>query len=306
MCLRRSFAVLLIPLLLSCGGCNTVTFGYNHADWALRYWANSYTSFNDAQKEEIRSGIADYMRWHRQHALPEYTAFLQQVDATVARGTLETDDVMHARAELGRLYRLTMTPLVHPAAHVLSTLDNAQIEKLRETLVERNREQREEMLSGKERDDLAARAKRHIGVTENLVGPLSGDQRGQIKRMSLGIPFITGSYLDQREARQVHLIALLNDHAGEERIAALFRGWIDTPEPPSSPQQRQAIEDYDHAMDKMVVQIFGMLTTEQRHHLRGKIADYIDAFQRLHAAVEPEQASHRPQGGAPPTAPLPM
>src|SRR5512135_1282532 len=113
----RTGFIILVLFLLSCGGCSRVTLGYNHGDWLLRYWINDYTSFNAQQKDEIRHDVADYMRWHRQYALPEYIAFLQNVNAVVERnGALAAADVMHTRAEFGRLYKLTMTPFIRPAA----------------------------------------------------------------------------------------------------------------------------------------------------------------------------------------------
>src|SRR5512135_399022 len=100
--LPKAAFIILVPVLLSCGGCSTITFGYDHGDWVLRYWINGYTSFNSGQKEEIRNDIADYMRWHRKYALPEYTAFLQNLDASIARDSgIKADEVMHARAEIG-------------------------------------------------------------------------------------------------------------------------------------------------------------------------------------------------------------
>lgn len=296
MTFARSLFVILVPVLLSCSGCSKVTFGYNHADWLMRYWINGYTSFDARQKEEIRREVADYMRWHRRNALPEYIGFLHDLNGLANRdGVLTAADIVRLRAESGRLYRMTMAPLIRPAARVLSTLDSRQIEELRETLADRNREQKEETLFDSEQENLAKRAERHIDGVEGLVGRLSREQKKAIREISLRVPFATGYYIEQREAKQAALIALLNEHAGEDRIAALFRQWIEIPDASWSPQQKQAIEAYESAMNEMSARIFELMTPHQKDHIRKRIADYIDAFQELHAATETVDAAHEPR-----------
>lgn len=282
----RRLTLFLVLALLLLGGCSRVTVGYNNADWILRYWINGHASFTDLQKEEIHLQVDGYLRWHRKNALPEYIAFLRKLDALAWQdGTLTEADVMRLRADSARLYRLTMTPLVRPAAHVLSTLDNRQIEELRKTLVERSRKQRDEKLFDSEQENLAMRAERHVGAVEGLVGDLSREQEEKITEMSLRVPFATRHYIEQREAKQAQLISLLRNHAGEERIAALFRQWIDDPESSRTPQQQQAIEAYERAMNDMTVQISKLLTARQKERVRAKVANYIADLQKLHAAT---------------------
>lgn len=296
--MKSAKAILIVlALALLSSGCSRVTFGYNHGAWLLRYWINGYTSFNPGQKEEIRHDVADYMRWHRQYALPEYIAFLQNLNALADRDdALSANDVVRVRSELARLYKLTMTPLVRPAAHLLRTLDRRQIEELRNTLAEKNRDLREETLSGTEIENLVSRAEKYIHFVEGLAGHLTHDQEEKVKEMSLRIPFITASYIERREARQRTLISLLNEHASEDRIAAFLFQWVDMQEGPISPQEQQVIEAYDRAMSEMIVRIFAMLTTPQKNHLRKKIADYIDDFQRLHSVTETAGTARDAQG----------
>lgn len=95
------------------------------------------------------------------------------------------------------------------------------------------------------------------------------------------MPFATKYYIEQREAKQAKLILILNNREGEEKIAALLRQWIDAPEASRSPQQQQAIEAYETAMDEMTARIFELMTTRQKDHLGKKISSYIDDFQKL-------------------------
>ncbi len=290
--LTKPVSIAIAIVVLICTGCSRVTFGYNHADWILRYWINGYTSFTDQQHQEIRRDIDDYLRWHRQYALPEYAAFLRHLSTQIDHGVLSTEDVIRVTSEMSRLYRLTMAPSIRPAAHILSTLDSRQIEDLRDTLTKKNRELRKELLSGSEQELLDKRADNHIHFIEALVGNLSSSQKKQIREMSLHIPFITGDYIEQREAKQATLISLLISHAGEEQIAALLSQWINAPQAPTSAQEQQALEAYDGAMNEMIVRIFQLLTADQKDHLQKKISSYIDDIQQLHLEMDTVEAAH--------------
>lgn len=282
--IARSFIVLI---LLCCSGCGTITFGYNHADWVLNYWINDYTSFNAEQRAQIRIEIDNYLLWHRRHALPEYITYLQDMDAAINQeASLSVGDVMRLRKEGRRLYQLTLEPMIRPAAHVLSTLDDEQITELADTLAKRNQKQRKKMLKGSARDMLAARAERHVEFVENLVGRLSTDQENKITEMSLRIPFASGDFIGQREARQAELIALLRDKAGEDRIAALLLRWLKDPDAYGTPQQQQAITAYEDAMNEMTIRLVALLTTRQRQYLTDEIATYIDGFRKLGSKLE--------------------
>ena len=277
----------IILALLCCSGCSMLTLGYNHADWILRYWINDYTSFSTSQKEQIHLEVDNYLRWHRKYALPGYIAFLQDVGTAVNRQAgMTVGDVMRLKTESGRLYQLTVDPMIRPAAHILSTLDSDQITELAYTFAERNRMQRKKMLEGSDRDMLDARAERHVDLVESMVGKLSSAQKKAITEMSLHIPFASRAFIEQREAKQAGLIALLRDKAGEDKIAALLRQWLTSPESFRTQQQQQAIDAYEDAMNEMTVRIAATLTTRQKQHLSEEIASYIDDFRKLNSKVE--------------------
>ncbi len=280
---KSSFIILALALL--CGGCSVARLGYDHADWLLNYRINGYTSFNAQQKEQIRLEVEDYMRWHRKYALPEYITFLQNLNRSVSSGALTVDDVMRLRAESSMVYKLTIAPMIPPAAQVLGTLDSTQIAELGGTFAQRNGKQKKKLLRDSDQQMLDMRVERHIDFLERLAGNLSGEQEEKITEMSLGIPFATRHYIAQREAKHASLLAMLNGHAAENNIAALFQQWLDMPESPRSPQQQQAIAAYESAMNEMTVQIFGLLTMRQKQHLSEKIMSYIEDFQKLSPVV---------------------
>lgn len=272
------FIIFAIALLF-CSGCSTVRLSYNHADWYLRYKINGYTSFN---AQEIHREVDIYMRWHRKNALPEYIAFLQDIYGAVQQnGQLKTEEVTRLRGEYNKLYRKTIAPTIRPAAHLLSALNSRQIEELGKNFTKKNQKQKDETLYGSEQKNLVMRAERNIDFVEKLVGRLSGNQKEKIRGISQRTPFVVKYYIEHREHNQAGLIALLKSKAGEEKIAAFLWSWANTPEATRTPQQQQAIQSYESAMDEMTARIYELLTDRQKTHLRMEILSYIEDFQHL-------------------------
>lgn len=284
--MKKSLFIILAITLLCCSGCSRVTIGYNHADWYLRYRINDYTSFNDGQRDEIHREVDLYMRWHRKIALPEYTRFLQDFHDVIQQDRrVPAEDIARIKGDSYRLYKITVAPFILPAARLLNTLDSRQIEELGNTLADQNLEQKEESLGGSDQENLDLRAERTVDFVEELVGNLSGEQEDRIREMSLRLPFATRHFIEHREANQAGLIALLNNHAGEEKIAAFLWLWLNAPEATRTPQQQQVIQSYDSATDEMTASIYALLTDRQKNRLRKKIMSLIEDFQNLGAAT---------------------
>src|SRR3989338_8969401 len=280
--MKKTLLIFLAIVLLCCGGCSALRVGYDHADLYLRYKIHGYTSFNSQQKDVIRREVAAYMYWHRKNVLPEYIAFLQDINGLVQRNDrLKTEDVARIRGEYNRLYRKTLDPAIRPTARMLSTIDSRQIEYLVKALTKKMRTQREEKLFGSDQKNLVMRAERNIDFVEKLVGNLSGKQKDKIIELSLHMQYAAKYYIEFREANQDKLIALINSKAGEDKIAAFLTSWINTPEETRTPQQQQAIQSYENTMDEITVRIYELLTDRQKIKLRKEILSYIEDFQHL-------------------------
>jgi hypothetical protein len=274
------FVIALILPLLS--GCGIVSLGYNYADAYLRYSINSYTSFNDAQKETIKQEVNLFMLWHRKVMLPEYGRFLQELRQTAQSGmALKREDVARFRSEVRALYVKTLQPAVMPAARLLSGVDEAQVRELEKSFAKENKKQKEKELGGSQNEQLRKRAERTIDFLENLVGGFSDKQLDKIRDMSHQLPFATGNYISQREDNQARLIELLRNKKGEEEIAAFLKQWLLTPEAITSADERSTMHSFETASDEMIVNVYQMLTDRQKKTLLKNIMKYIDTMQDL-------------------------
>lgn len=274
--MRKSLFIVLAFALVCCG-CSTASLVYHNADWYLQHKINGYTSFNAQQKKLIRHDVSDYMHWHRKNALPEYIIFLQNLNgAAQYGGQLRVEDVTLLRAQLMDLYRMTLVPAIRPTAEILSMLDSGQIQVLEHNLAEEIRKQKHEKLDISRDVYLDNRADKTISFLEWLTGNLSREQEQKVREMSRHLPVVIDIYIQHRAANQSRLIALLNDHAGKEKIAAFLSSWILTPEASRLPRQQRVIESFETTSDEMIARIQGLLTAAQKEHVHKMISSYID------------------------------
>jgi hypothetical protein len=274
--MKKSLFIVLAFALLNCG-CSTISLVYRNADWYLQHKIYGYTTFTSRQKETIRKEITDYMAWHRKDALPEYIIFLQNLNgAAQYAGQLKTEEVALLREHLTDLYKMSLAPAIIPATKLLSSLDSRQIQELEKNLAKENQQQLNDQLEASREEYLNKRADKTVNFLEWLAGDLSARQEHEIRDMSRHLPVVNDIYLRHRQENQGRLIALLNGHAGEEKIAAFLSSWLFTPEETGSPEQQRAIQAFEHASDDMIAQIQGKLTVPQKEHIHKMISSYID------------------------------
>lgn len=283
--MKRSLVLLLAIALLLCG-CSTSSLLYRNADWYLEHKIDGYASFNAGQKEMIRREVVDYMRWHRKYALPEYINFLQNLNGVAQyQGRLSAETAAGLRIQLTNLYRMSLQPAIRPTARLLSSLDSAQIRELEASFAKEIRKQKQDRLGGSLDEDLEKRADKTVSFLEWLAGDLDREQERKIRTMSRSLPFVSPMYLQNREANQHRLIALLNGRASTKEIGLFLSSWILTPDEHRDSYQQHAIETFETESDKMIVQIHALLTAKQKEHIRALTSSYIEDMRRLSAEI---------------------
>jgi len=293
--MKKPFFIALILALFQVG-CSTVGLVYRNADWYLEHKINGYASFNVQQKDTISKEVSNYMRWHQKFALPDYILFLQNMNGAVQyQGPLKGEAVTYLRLQLMDLFRKTMDPTVQPAARIFSSMDKSQIQELEASFAKDILEQEKERMGGSVDENLDKRATKTLDFLEWLAGHLSKDQEQKIREMSRHLPFITPILIQNREANQHQLIALLNSHASPKEIAAFLSSWVVTPEYARTPNQMHAFETYEKGIDEMIVKIHALLTPKQKQHINEKISAYIKDMRSLAADV-PDAVSVAGQG----------
>ncbi len=278
------FVIIIFALLLQ--GCSWVTLGYNNFDVYLRYKIGGYASFTTSQQAIIRQEVADYMAWHRQHALPEYIVFLKNVELlTQQTPPPSSTDIARLRAQVNTLYIASVLSAIPPAANILSSLDESQTAQFEKKLTEDNTKLEQELLDDKIEKTLEKRAQRTIYFFEKFVGNLNADQEEKIRAINLRLPFITEIFLNQRKANQAKLLNMLHNKADAEAIAEFLNSLVLTPELTRMTNEQVLIEQFKKESDDFIVKSYALLRADQKQSLQKNIASYIEDFQKLHKAA---------------------
>ncbi len=273
---------LFVLVLFVMSGCSFVSVSYNNAGTYFRYTINGYTSFNSEQKSTIRIEVNHYMHWHRKAMLPEYIAFLQQLEqASQSGATLKVEEVTRLRVTLKSLMERTMQPAIHSTASLMSILTAQQISELARSFADKNQQQRKEYLTGSLDERLKKRAEKTIGYIEDAVGHLSEQQLVNIRGISYGLPYAAEIFMRFKEAQQARLVVLLNAKSSEDEVAEFLLAWLLTPELSRNINDQRVLWAFEKASDQMIADIYGMLTELQKKTLQKNIAKYIVIFQEL-------------------------
>jgi hypothetical protein len=277
--MKNTLLLLLAAMLLA--GCSAFGLAYNHADWYLQHRINSYLTYDAQQQATITQNIADYLQWHRTHALPAYMRFLQDTDKLVMRAEpLRVEQATQTRTELLQLYHATMQPAIAPTARMLVTLNAAQIDELERSYTKEARTDREEMFGNDQEDARNKRAQRTLSRLRQLFGSLTEAQEKQVRDMSRSLPLTTEIYLQEKQTHQQNLIALLRKHASAGDLTTFFTAWLLTPEATRSPQQQATMQAMTEASDRMTVAIHGMLLPWQREHWHEVVKGYLEDMEK--------------------------
>ncbi len=274
---------IVIALALLAQGCSFITVGYNNFDVYLRYKINSYATFTEDQKIIIRREVKDYMAWHRQHALPEYIIFLEDLLRLVQQAQPpEKADAERLRVRASALYIMSVQPAIPPAAKFLSGLNEPQIAQLKIAFAQENKERKQEWLGDSMEENLQKRAQRTLDFMEDFVGNLDAGQEEKIRAASIQLPFATEAFVAQRIANQAALIMLLNNKSSADQVAEFLISRLQTPALSRTAQEHALVEQFQAAADKMVVHIFLSLNTKQKNTLQKTIVNYISDLKQLH------------------------
>lgn len=277
---RLVFVVALLLLPLS--GCGILSIGYNYADAYLRYSINSYTDFSDTQKETIKKEVGIFMAWHRRVMLPEYVAFLQELQQTAESGApLKTEDVRRFRTEVRALYVKTLLPAIGPAAGLLSELDAVQVRELAASFARENSKQRDKELGGNRDEQLRKRAERTVDFLEHQVGGFSESQLEKIREMNGSLPYATDLYIAQREDNQNRLLELLKNNGNKADVESALSAWLYHPEANRSAADNATMQAFESGSDEMIATVYQLLSERQKKTLLKNIARYISTFQEL-------------------------
>ena len=204
-------AILLASVLLA--GCSTLALFYNRAP-TLVYWRlDDYLDLDKAQAPGVRAAVNDWFAWHRAQEVPRYARLLSALGVEVMKPA-SAARICEVNDELRAAFNRAVTralPSLPPLAAKLSARQRAHLAR---RYAEANAELRETYLDGTPEERRARTTERALDAARDFYGQLDESQRQLIADGIAASPYDPARWLDEREARQQDMLAILARVAG--------------------------------------------------------------------------------------------
>jgi hypothetical protein len=279
----KALGALVLVCVLS--GCSSIQIAYNYAPNYLSYRLNGYLNLDDAQRLALDQEFVQFMQWHSEVALPQYSNVLEtwrmRVDDTAPFTASEVFEIQE-RVEQA------LETLGHRAAQQLAslmvTLTSKQQKRLGEQFESENKEYFDEYLKNPNSDATRKRHhKRALKRFEDWVGTLTASQRALITELSDKRSKVFAAWGGERVLRQKGLLAVLEQQQGgdvaqaEKAFNTYLMSLKQYREPSLARQQMQLRLEWA----EVTAEILNSLTAEQKVYLKKKLGGYAQDFASL-------------------------
>src|SRR4030095_16894885 len=234
----RLFAAVALAAMAS--GCAMVQTVYSHLDTYAAYKADEYFDLDPLQKQDFRARFDRLHDWHRQQQLPEYAAFLAQIEARLQKQPTR-EDVIWITEGLKSRYRIMVRRATPDAAAVLATVRPEQLKPLQRQWDDDNRKfAREHRLKAGPEERKRARAERALDEIRKWTSNLTAEQEQRITALTDAMPSMSELRLQDRIRRQREFRQLLEHRTSSDFPARLERYLLDW-ESGRSPEYERAL-----------------------------------------------------------------
>lgn len=281
---RSTQRALAWALSLTLLGCSLVQVAYNQSERVAYWWLDSTFDFTPPQEEQVRTGLAQWFKWHRHTQLPPYAQFLVRAEKE-ALAPLSPALACTRRNELEAMGRLAIDTAVPHIAGVALTLSPDQLRHLDKYLAKKNQEYREDYLQPDLQERQEATAEFVLKWTEFFYGDLDSAQQKQLARDVAAMPINAQDVYDERLRLQREFVQLVHrliaQHATQAQAEQAFRAQFQEVFVPSNPVQRARLAGWIQAGCELSAATHNRTTAEQREHVSGKLKRWEDDFREL-------------------------
>jgi hypothetical protein len=281
----RAVAWVALGATLILAGCAGMTrLAYNNADIILRKMANDYFDLDAVQGDELKVRMRRFHQWHRANELPQYVAFLRTAERRFQKGMTD-EDVAWGMSTARARFRALAAKAVEEAAPLLAGLSQEQITVLDRKLAENNAKYVRENLPADERKRMRVRSRRMAESLRQWTGDLTRDQEARIERFVRAHDRFAALRFEDRLRGQREAIALLRKRLPAKELAPRLTQHFLDPDARRSDEYRREEKRWEADFGRLLAELAGTLSPEQRAHVVKRIESYADDFALLAGAA---------------------
>lgn len=273
--------LLLALCAAALGGCSLLRLGYGQLDHYAAWQADAYFDLDASQRQEFARRFERLHEWHRYNQLPDYVAFLAAAKERMQKG-LATGDVIWVMEGVKQRYRAVVQRGADDMAAMLMTVTPAQLETLRHKWERDNRRfARDYRLEESAEEQRQERLRRLLSRIGDWTGHLSDEQEKKIAAIAGEVTPFHRLRHEDRVRRQREFLQLMAQRSDRAPFAARLSRWMINWEEGRDPEYARQSEQWTRKQAEFYVEVYRMLTPQQRAHVQRRIQDYMDDFTRL-------------------------
>lgn len=269
----------LAVLLVVFTGCSFTTTAYRHADRLILWKADHYFDLTREQRQDLTQRLTHLLDRHRHEALPQYEAFLQGVRQRVERG-LTGPDVDWAYATYDWLRTDLFDRVMADSAAFLASIETRQVRTF-ESALQKDNAKATRFVHTPAPERLKERAQTTLDLAKDWLGPLTKEQKAQIREWSLMLPDVEPMWVAYQQQRRQELVTLLHQSRTPERLVRALRSMFIYHDQATPYSYQNAIRHMRENAKIMALAIDQSITPDQRRHAVAKLQQLIDQVHEL-------------------------
>ncbi|RNE93604.1 DUF6279 family lipoprotein [Marichromatium sp. AB32] len=273
---RHLGIMVLVALGLLGGGCSRVSLVYDNAPFLTGVYVDHRIDLAPQQLRGWTRALQEVQTRHRREALPRLIALLDGLILTSERGFVRDDLACLMRAA-EPIYRQHAELFVDATAPLLVTLTPTQRQRLERLWRERDAERAAPADPERER---RKRARRYIRNLGDWTGPLNASQQQLVRELTAAMPRSQPALDAYRASQRTRLMTLLDEGAGEARIAAFLHGWLVEFDAMPAALRRDG-ERLTEQLVTLAARFGASLDATQRTRLLERLGELRETLQRL-------------------------
>lgn len=278
----RVFPVLLAVLFFSvASACSRIVYktAYRSADSLILGRIDKYFDLDSSQENFLSQRLHEHLVWHKRNEMPRYEIFLSEFRSRVSDGLTPVEvDWLYANFRTARVD--LMNQIKPDTIDFLSTITPEQISHLENQFPDLNKELEETVaLTPSERNDI--RYKKLLESTSEWTGDLSENQRQRVQEVASRMPDFPPAQLQFRKIREKEVIDLLKSRPGRREIESKVNLWLVNVEAGYPAEYRRTVEQWNVQMKRLILDIDGSLSPEQRRAVIGRIDGFLQDVRDL-------------------------
>lgn len=272
--MKRLVQILLVCCLLS--GC-TASFTYNHLDWLIPWYVESYVDLTKDQKRSLKEQLQPFLAWHREEELRKYVAILDDIEAALDT-PVTGPQVLAWMNDIVDAAERTEFSMVRLGLEFGDQLSDAQMQEFVDSLWERQRDFEKEYLERSDEEYVRDNTDELADFLKKLLGRLSSEQKERLLSAAQNLCRFDQPWLVDSEEWLRELQPLLKRETGWQ--SAVEAAYL-TRKSDRSPEFRECLDRNYAVISEAVADVQNQASERQVEHLRNEIADLRSQLQKL-------------------------